>query len=87
MEVVRGILLVRAVGLVCPVDSDFLGEGQCKATGYVELETNRLVNSAAIQGLHGPFSSAGVVKLNKTIVMALGGKLSLDWKELLIHIF
>jgi hypothetical protein len=34
------------------------------------FDSYRLVNSAAIEGLHGSLSRAGVIKLDKTVVVS-----------------
>ena len=79
MEMVRSVLFVGVVGLVSPVDADFLLAKitlDMKNQKYeISGNTHRLVDSASIQSLHSPLSRAGVIKLNKAIVVALTVKL------------
>lgn len=78
MEVVRSIFLAGSVGLVRPVDTDFLRQLDT-ATEYQERkETYRLVDSATIQGLHSPLGRTWVIELHETVVVALGGELPLE---------
>jgi hypothetical protein len=81
VEVVGGIFLVGGVGLVSPVDADFLyikseicggPKVNCKSCTY------RLVNTSAVQGLHGSFSCSRIVVFNKTVIKSLRLKLDRD---------
>jgi hypothetical protein len=45
------------------------------------------VNPAAVQGLHGSLSSTGVVELHETIVVALGGELTLEKNKVRYGLF
>lgn len=78
MEVVRSILLAGAVGLVRPVDTDFLRQLELVMNYYEQKETYRLVDPATIQGLHSPFGRTWVIELDETVVVALGGELPLE---------
>lgn len=78
MEVVRSILLAGAIGLVRPVDTDFLRQLETVTKYHTQKETYRLVDSATIQGLHSPFGRTWVIELNETVVVALGGELPLE---------
>lgn len=78
MEVVRSILLAGAVGLVCPVDTDFLGQLDTAMRYHEQKETYRLVDPATIQGLHSPLGRTWVIELNETVIVALGGELPLE---------
>ena len=78
MEVARSILLAGAVGLVCPVDTYFLRQLDTVRRYHEQKKTYRLVDPATIQGLHSPLGRTWVVELNETVIVALGGELSLE---------
>jgi hypothetical protein len=77
VEVVRRVLLVGIVGLVGPVDADFLYQGGHismdgpEQDGEGGLQAYRLMDAAAVQGLHGALSGTGIVVLNETVIVAL----------------
>lgn len=71
MEVAGGILLAGGIGLIGPVDADFLSYISPVSLQRT-LVTYGLVNTAAIEGLHGAVSSSRVVVLDEAVVEALG---------------
>ncbi len=74
VKVARGIFLAVGVGLVGPVDTDFLYHVS-RFLGYTLILfdlTYRLVNSASVQGLHGTLRRTRVIVLDETVVEALG---------------
>ena len=69
MEMVRGIFFVRGIGLVCPVDADLLQDcGQYLLQTDKEVRTYRLVDTSAVQSLHGAFCCSWVVVFDKAVV-------------------
>lgn len=80
MEVVRGVFLLIAVGLVGPVDANFLhGSDESRQKTAPKPNTYRLVDAAAIQGLHSSLSGTGVIVLDKSVVESLA--LELETKK------
>lgn len=73
VEVVGRVFLVVVVGLVSPVDADFLDRSACWASkGDGRDKTYRLVDASSVQGLHGSFCREGIVVLDKPVVEPLG---------------
>lgn len=77
VEMVRGVFLVGGVGLIGPVDPDFLRfryQLECprsSSTDYPVLLTYRLMNPSSVQGLHGSLGCARVIVLDKAVVETL----------------
>ena len=77
MEVARGIFLARGIGLVSPVDSYLLRYEVSTPRVITPVEvalhvTYGLMDSAAVQGLHGALGGTRIVVLHKAVVVALG---------------
>lgn len=84
VEVVRGVFLGRVVGLIGPIDTDFLrllmrarGRGRCRGRGKgrgrgESRYTYVVVHAATVEGLHGAFGGARVVEFDETVVESLG---------------
>ena len=72
MEVTRGVLLVGRIGLVRPVDPDLLMPSKQPFVDQEFRRSYRLMDTPAIQRLHGTLCRAGVIILDETVVVALG---------------
>jgi hypothetical protein len=72
VEVARRVLLVGGVGLVRPVDPDFLLNVSNKMVKLRSSISYRLVHTAPIERLHSTFRGTRIVVLDEAIVVALG---------------
>ena len=71
MVVVRSIFLVGIVGLISPVDTNFLDMLLADLTLSTMLAprlTYRLVDAASVEALHCAFCSTWIVKFDETVV-------------------
>lgn len=47
---------------------------------FIELvSAYRLMNTASVEGLHGPLSSAGVIEFDKTVVVSFAVEFLWGW--------
>jgi hypothetical protein len=78
VEVVARVFFVGLVRLIRPIDADFLyksprlSEFLLVSPCVGRQDTYRLVNPSSVQGLHRALSCAGVIVLDKTVVVTLG---------------
>lgn len=71
VEVVGGVLLARGVGLVSPVDADFLTILSISIRNIRVRFSYGLVHTSSVQGLHSALGRTGIIVLNESIVVAL----------------
>lgn len=72
MEMISSILLARLVGLVGPVDTDFLSDWLGSYSQLKEkLDPYSLMNSSAVQSCHRTLSRTWIIIFNETIVVPL----------------
>ena len=69
MEVVRSVLLGDGIGLISPVDANFLNLS-VPASSRLCLFAYRLMNAPAIEGRHCTLGGSGIVVLHESIVGA-----------------
>jgi hypothetical protein len=71
VEVVRRIFLGRVVGLVGPVDANFLYlSARARGIRVTEDCTYVVVHAAAVESRHCAFGGCGVVKFHEAVVEA-----------------
>jgi hypothetical protein len=79
VEMVGCVFFVVAVGLIGPVDSDFLIMCQATLNSNMATSTYRLVDPTPVEGRHGSLSSARVVVLDETVIQTFA--LELESRE------
>lgn len=70
MEVIGSVLLGSVIGLVGPVDADFLTKSECDCI-FPAIHTYVVVDATAVEGRHAALRCRWVIVLDESVIEAL----------------